>query len=164
MKALFEGAADEGGLGAAVEAEEDSELVDDEDAVVFEFVGAVGWPRAAAQRGLRKAADEFVGVGRVVGGEDKLPVGAPHEDREPEGLVFGPGGSQDEDGALVAKGVPGGEWGFTPRDARGGGIKSPVAEHEGRKAGPKGGLEARGVLKADEGGLAQKPAVAEAKN
>jgi len=56
---------------------------------------------------------------------------------------------------MVAKGFPRGEGGFTPRDARGGRIKPPIAEHEGRKAGPKGGLEARGVLKADEGGLAQ---------
>ena len=39
MKALREGAADEGGLGAAVEAEEDADLVNDKDAVVFEFVG-----------------------------------------------------------------------------------------------------------------------------
>ena len=155
MKALREGAADEGGLGAAVEAEEDADLVDNEDAVVFEFVGAVGRPRAAAQRGLGKAADEFVGACGVVGGKDELPVGAPHEGREPEGLVFGPGGSKDEDGAMVAKGVPRGEGSFTPRDARGGRIKSPVAEHEGRKAGPKGGLEARGVLKTDKGGLAQ---------
>jgi hypothetical protein len=62
---------------------------------------------------------------------------------------------------VVAKGVPSGQGSFTPRDARGCGIKPPVAEHEGRKAGPKGGLEARGVLKADEGGLAQQAAVAE---
>jgi hypothetical protein len=62
---------------------------------------------------------------------------------------------------MVAKGFPRGEGGFTPRDSRGGRIKPPIAEHEGRKAGPKGGLEARGVLKANKGSLAKQVAVAE---